>query len=269
MKRGTIEHAKMDRLAKCLNIPRYSAVGIMESLWHMTASKAPTGDISKLAAEDIAFYVQWDREPTELVEALIVCRWLDKGTNGNLYVHDWKEHAEDSVKKWLSRHGLKFADKSEQNAACLDMSGHGTPALALAVAPALAKEETASVRTPQSRRPGPQQSKPPKISWSPASGWENIAEEDRAAWVTAYPACDVKLQLARMTEWLKSNPAKAHKSNWRRFVVNWLTKSQERGGDAPRGVSNGTNTNRRDTETKPVLPPSDFSGPEFDGQEPF
>jgi hypothetical protein len=35
-----------------------------------------------------------------------------------------------------------------------------------------------------------------------------------------------------MTEWLKANPAKAHKSNWRAFVTKWLTRSQDRGGGA-------------------------------------
>jgi hypothetical protein len=34
----------------------------------------------------------------------------------------------------------------------------------------------------------------------------------------------------RSAEWLKANPTKAHKSNWRRFVVSWLTRSQDRGG---------------------------------------
>jgi hypothetical protein len=36
-----------------------------------------------------------------------------------------------------------------------------------------------------------------------------------------------------MTEWLKSNPAKAHKSRWRAFVTKWLTRSQDRGGGQP------------------------------------
>jgi hypothetical protein len=34
----------------------------------------------------------------------------------------------------------------------------------------------------------------------------------------------------RATEWLKANPQKARKSNWRRFFVSWLTRSQDKGG---------------------------------------
>jgi hypothetical protein len=37
-------------------------------------------------------------------------------------------------------------------------------------------------------------------------------------------------ELVRASEWLKANPTKAKKSNWRRFLVAWLTRSQDRGG---------------------------------------
>ena len=68
------------------------------------------------------------------------------------------------------------------------------------------------------------------ISWSPAGGWEGITHDDRTAWRNAYPACDLAGELARMTEWLKANPAKAKKSRWRQFVTAWLTRSQDKGG---------------------------------------
>jgi len=87
--------------------------------------------------------------------------------------------------------------------------------------------EVASSGTPK-RRSG---TKPAdSIRWSTASGWEGITDEDRAAWRVAYPACDIAGELARMAEWLKANPAKAHKSKWRAFVTSWLTRSQDRGG---------------------------------------
>jgi hypothetical protein len=71
------------------------------------------------------------------------------------------------------------------------------------------------------------------IRWTPAAGWEGITPEDRAAWGTAYPACDIPGELARMSEWLRANPAKAHKSRWRAFVTAWLTRSQDKGGGKP------------------------------------
>ena len=68
------------------------------------------------------------------------------------------------------------------------------------------------------------------IRWSAGDGWHGITEDDRKTWATAYPACTLDIELLRSTEWLKANPAKAHKSNWRRFLVSWLTRSQDRGG---------------------------------------
>jgi uncharacterized protein YdaU (DUF1376 family) len=68
------------------------------------------------------------------------------------------------------------------------------------------------------------------VRWSESSGWEGIAEEDRKAWAEAYPATVLETELLRASEWLKSNPTKAKKSNWRRFLVSWLSRSQDRGG---------------------------------------
>jgi len=60
--------------------------------------------------------------------------------------------------------------------------------------------------------------------------WENITLKDIAGWEEAYPACDVKVELAQMREWCIANPKKAKKKNYRRFITNWLSRSQERGG---------------------------------------
>ena len=68
------------------------------------------------------------------------------------------------------------------------------------------------------------------VSWSADAGWQGITDADRQEWRQAYPACDLTAELAKATSWLKANPTKAHKSNWRRFVVSWLTRSQDRGG---------------------------------------
>ena len=60
--------------------------------------------------------------------------------------------------------------------------------------------------------------------------WEGITAEDMEGWAKAYPACDVKTELAKAGEWIIANPAKGKKSNYRRFIVNWLARAQDRGG---------------------------------------
>jgi hypothetical protein len=59
--------------------------------------------------------------------------------------------------------------------------------------------------------------------------WDNISNEKVGEWQLAFPACDVELELRRMGEWLLANPTK-RKSNYARFIFNWLTKTQDKGG---------------------------------------
>lgn len=63
------------------------------------------------------------------------------------------------------------------------------------------------------------------LTWSPASGWTNL-DGHVAEWRKAYPDVDVRGELGRMESWLNANPSKAKKSNWKRFIVSWLSKNQ-------------------------------------------
>ncbi len=67
--------------------------------------------------------------------------------------------------------------------------------------------------------------------WSKDGSWKGITPEDKARWKIAYPACDVERQLAQMEEWLRANPSESRKSNWNRFITNWLKREQDKGGD--------------------------------------
>jgi hypothetical protein len=86
----------------------------------------------------------------------------------------------------------------------------------------------AAPSTPLTRR----RSKPADpLRWSEESGWEGITDADHAEWSQAYPAADLPVELAKANQWLKANPNKARKSNWRRWLTTvWLSKCQDRGG---------------------------------------
>jgi predicted phage replisome organizer len=62
--------------------------------------------------------------------------------------------------------------------------------------------------------------------------WENITEMDLEQWRIAYPACNVEAELNRMHMWLKANPTK-RKGNYRKFITNWLSRTQDKGGTKP------------------------------------
>jgi len=63
--------------------------------------------------------------------------------------------------------------------------------------------------------------------------WEP-KQEDIIAWERAYPSVNVYQELMGMESWLDANPTKRKTSRGiKSFVVRWLSKSQDRGGNSP------------------------------------
>jgi hypothetical protein len=118
MKREARNHSKMKRICRKLDIPVYQAVGLMESIWHVTATEAWRGDIGKLTNEDIAIAIDYRGDENNLIDALVGCGWLDVSAEHRLLVHDWPEHADQAVQKRAER-----SEKSGQLGFYMDMSG--------------------------------------------------------------------------------------------------------------------------------------------------
>lgn len=78
------------------------------------------------------------------------------------------------------------------------------------------------------------------VDWSEAQGF-SVPSGHMTAWRFAYPACDLKAELAKAHAWLLANP-KNRKSNYARFMQNWLQRAQDKAPalgkqqDAFRGV---------------------------------
>lgn len=74
-----------------------------------------------------------------------------------------------------------------------------------------------------------------------------ITEKDMAEWCSLYPAVDVMQALRSMRGWLDANPKrKKTKSGIRRFVNTWLSKEQDKGGNAQTGRAVPQRGGRRD-----------------------
>jgi hypothetical protein len=60
--------------------------------------------------------------------------------------------------------------------------------------------------------------------------WDGITVEQVKMWEKAYSLCDVvDILTQKIPVWLDANPQKAKSyKNWKRFIVNWLSRQQER-----------------------------------------
>lgn len=110
LKRGTPRHPKVAMLMHALNLKpkdRPLALGYLELLWHFAAEFAPRGDIGRYENAMIEAAMDWYGRPGRLVEALTTARWVEVRENTTvgrvLVVHDWHDHADDSVRKKLIR----------------------------------------------------------------------------------------------------------------------------------------------------------------------
>lgn len=82
------------------------------------------------------------------------------------------------------------------------------------------------------------------ISYSRETGqFEGITQEDLQSWVTAYSSVNISQQIAKAIEWLKSNPSKANKRLWRKFLTSWLDRANEKAENQAAYRSNNTQTN--------------------------
>jgi len=89
-----------------------------------------------------------------------------------------------------------------------------------------------SIEKSSNRRRSTTSSRLPKlVAWSREAGWEGISEIDRKGWEQAYPNLSIDVELARMQDWLLSNPDRSKKRNWRRFISNWLSHEPKENSD--------------------------------------
>jgi hypothetical protein len=83
-------------------------VGLLELLWHTTASLTPRGNIGSLDDDHIAEELYWDGETPTIVNALVKTGWLDRCITHRLVVRGWEEHADQTVKRRNERYHEGF-----------------------------------------------------------------------------------------------------------------------------------------------------------------
>lgn len=81
-------HIKLRRLARALGVHKAQAIGHLHYLWWWALDCAPSGDVSSLAASEIAEVAEWPGEPEPFVAALRECGWLDPDGR----IHDWDQY---------------------------------------------------------------------------------------------------------------------------------------------------------------------------------
>jgi uncharacterized protein YdaU (DUF1376 family) len=154
-------------------------------------------------------------------------------TDGEIYHNRLTKELQKSERKSQSRAdaGAKggsakaLKDKEARLANARDLPRHSPDTIT--------RENTSSLRSdvcPETEKSAP--ASPTVIELPTVNGdMVSICEADVAEWSEAFPAVNVRQQLAAMRSWLNANPKNRKTSKgMKRFVVSWLTRDQDRGG---------------------------------------
>lgn len=250
MKLNTIQHPKLLRLRRRLSVPTWGAVGILESLWHLTAHHAKDGAIGKtFTNEDIANAIGWDGEPDQLIEALVSAGWLDVCEVNRLVVHDWHDHCPEFVRGNIRRMKKEFATGPNTVPNTVPYSVGNTvpysvpysvPNTVGTLSTVLQDQDQDQAKTntkseeEKSVALSEADTAPPidSVAEYPCQGkrtvWHLTASQV-ADWQAAYPGLDIVAECRKALAWLKANPQKKRThGGMPKYLVNWLNRATER-----------------------------------------
>ena len=240
MKLNTIQHPKLLRLRRRLSVPTWGAVGILESLWHLTAHHAKDGAIGKtFTNEDIANAIGWDGEPDQLIEALVSAGWLDVCEVNRLVVHDWHDHCPEFVRGNIRRMKKEFATGPNTVPNTVPYSvPYSVPNTVGNLSTVLQDQDQDQAKTKPEEEKSVALSEadtaPPidSVAEYPCQGKRNVwhlTVSQVADWQAIYPSLDILAECRKALAWLKANPQKKRThGGMAKYLVNWLNRAVER-----------------------------------------
>jgi hypothetical protein len=238
--RAVPEHPKFARLKRTLKVPKWGALGLLESLWHFTGKFTPHGDLGKYSDAEIEAWLEWEGEPGALISALITCGWVDENKEHRLVVHDSHQHADDATKLAVKRSRRYFVVPTVSQ-----QCGDG--------------DDKTDART---RLPGPVSEPEPvsepdhlaltAVSFAGASVFLTIPLNDRSEfsvteakvqeWQELYSAVDVREEILAYKGWALNNPTKRKTRKGILASLNfWLARSHDSGRSSRNGGGNAVN----------------------------
>jgi hypothetical protein len=207
-------------------VPVEVAVYRLIQLWSWAAMNTADGTIratparvAAVAGGDVAFWLAVER-----------VGWVSF-LNGTIVIEGWGKRFSQAAKaramharrqdsyRWRSRDGAPSqggdAGESLQDSTRQDRRE---------------EEEIPAAPVPTSKPKPVRSPAKPAVSWSADDAWQGITDADRSEWATAFPGAAIDQELAKATAWLRANPKRCGKRNWRRFLVGWLQRCQDKGG---------------------------------------
>lgn len=238
-------HYKTENLIAELGYPGYYS---LTRLWCFAAEYKPKGVFSGMSMEDIARAAGWKDDPLVFLNALIKCRFVTRERD-IFSLHDWSEHNRfvyfSDERSEKARKNVENRWKNTSRIPVVSNPDTGriptvydtyTSAIETAKDTSIEKkfaEKNTTLSTPSpsplpipSPIPSPLHKKT-SVAYDPISGKFLNLNGDMDYYKEQFPAVNVEAEIKAMEAWLFANPTN-RKGNYRRFIVNWLKKAQDK-----------------------------------------
>lgn len=216
----------VNRIRRATGIDTDAIVGKLHRLWSWADVHTTDGIATGVDAE----WVDGFAGVTGFAEGMIAAGWLECDTDSVRFAN-FDRHNGLSAKRRCAQKTRVERSRAQSVTVPALQNAH---TLRTECAPEKRREEKNKNNT--NTAPSGSRSAPDSIRWDSVEGWQGITETDRTAWATAYPAATLTTELAKAGEWLKANPTKSKRSNWRKFVTGWLSRCQDGGGTRTGGT---------------------------------
>lgn len=203
MRADLVTCPKVVRIASALNADRLRVVGALHAVWCLFDVHSEDGKLDSYTPEVLDEIIGW----VGFARAMSAVQWLSIG-DGFLSVPRFDEHNGQSAKRRAMEAQRKRNDRAETSASEAD------------------KKRTRE----EKRREERNASASTAAAFDADTGHFQIPDLLMQQWRGAYPALSLDVELSKASAWLIANP-KNRKSNYARFLTNWLSKAQDR---APR-----------------------------------
>jgi hypothetical protein len=219
-------HPKVSAVCRTLSAEKNAIIGSLHCLWWWCMDYAMDGDISRYNAQQIADAAEWKGDATKFAKALLDAGLIDRGKDGSTSVHDWFDFCGDLIHKRLRR-------KEEKRQKSADIVRRNPP-----------KVRLPDPTQPDPTRPNVSCAEPGKApALAPAVhpwliGIESYAGDSilqkriwsvDKSWMKAFPGVAIEEEVRKAAAWELANP-KRKKVDRIRFLHNWLSRAQDRGG---------------------------------------
>lgn len=234
------EDPRVRRAARSLSISRYQVVGMCIALWGWAQQHTVDGSLPHTTDQDIDDLVDHDG----FAKALRLIGWLENHPtiDGGTLLPRWEQHNSNGAKARLqtaervSRKRERECNAESVTESLQERDLHNRTE-------EREEEKTDAAGAASGEHRASHAASPGRVAWSVEGGFVGVTDRDRETWAAAFPAVNLERATAEAHAWLTANPTRAKKRNYRRFLMGWFSRQQERGGDAAsaaRAVPRGT-----------------------------